>query len=246
MGNFISYYMESSTHNQLYNYISQLEQIPDNDISDNHISDNHISNNHISDNSISDNSISLLPVKYYKLYIYINSESKQLHELYTNAAYKHNLAVENYINALTTNQPSMENYCFDAGFDLFCPQDTESIGSQKLMLDHLIQTSMMVAGENNQFVSYYLYARSSLPLKTPLRLANSVGIIDSGYRGHIKAVFDNIMGYDFMEYTINFGTRLLQICPPNLEYPMKIIIVNNPNDLGETHRGNAGFGSTGV
>ena len=29
-------------------------------------------------------------------------------------------------------------------------------------------------------------------LRTPLRLANSVGIIDAGYRGNICAVVDNI------------------------------------------------------
>jgi dUTP pyrophosphatase len=98
----------------------------------------------------------------------------------------------------------------------------------------------------NIYVSYYLYSRSSTPLKTPLRLANSVGIIDSGYRGHIKAVFDNKNDYDFMEYNIEFGSRLTQLCPPNLEYPMKINIVNNIESLGITNRGTGGFGSTGI
>ena len=45
------------------------------------------------------------------------------------------------------------------------------------------------------YVSYYLYPRSSVSTKTPLRLANSVGIIDSGYRGNIKAVFDINQSY---------------------------------------------------
>ena len=140
----------------------------------------------------------------------------------------------------------MEKYCFNAGFDLFCPQDTESIGSQKVVLDHKIKCCMRIVGENQQFVSYYLYSRSSLPLNTPLRLANNVGIIDSGYRGNIKGIFDNIAGYDFMDYVIEFGTRLLQICPPNLEYPMKITIVDNLDELGVTDRGEGGFGSTGI
>ena len=77
-------------------------------------------------------------------------------------------------------------------------------------------------------------------------LANSVGIIDSGYRGNIKGIFYNIAGYDFMDYVIEFGTRLLQICPPNLEYPMKITIVDNLDELGVTDRGEGGFGSTGI
>ena len=37
---------------------------------------------------------------------------------------------------------------------------------------------------------YYSYPRSSIS-KTPLLLANNVGIIDSGYRGNIKVAFDN-------------------------------------------------------
>ena len=47
------------------------------------------------------------------------------------------------------------------------------------------------------YVGYYLYSRSSTGSKTPLRLSNSVGIIDSGYRGNIKACFDNINNSDF-------------------------------------------------
>ena len=43
---------------------------------------------------------------------------------------------------------------------------------------------------NNNYVGFYLYMRSSTASKTPLRLANNVGIIDSGYRGNIKALFD--------------------------------------------------------
>lgn len=235
MGNFISYYMNSSLAEQnLYDYI--------------HVSDaeNQTDQTHfLIDQKESQSQLLLQIPKHYNFYIYIDSESQQLKDLYVNAAHKHNLVVENYLEALTNNEPYMEKYCFNAGFDLFCPEDIESIGGQKLVLDHKIKCCMRLVGENQQFVSYYLYSRSSLPLKTPLRLANNVGIIDSGYRGNIKGVFDNIQGYDFMDYIIEFGTRLLQICPPNLEYPMKIIIVDNPSHLGETDRGEGGFGSTG-
>ena len=68
----------------------------------------------------------------------------------------------------------------------------------------------------------------------------------SGYRGNIKANFDNIKGYDFMEYELEIGDRFVQLCPPNLEYPMKVYIVDNINSLGvNTLRGDGGFGSTG-
>ena len=84
---------------------------------------------------------------------------------------------------------------------------------------------------------YYLYSRSSLS-KTPLRLANSVGIIDSSYRGEIMAAVDNISEKDF---EIKQGQRLFQLCSPTLE-PINYIITDN---LSETKRGEGGFGSTG-
>ena len=237
MGNFISYYMNSSlTQQDLYDYI----QVSD--------AENQTDQTHFEiyeKESEPEPELPLQIPKHYNFYVYIDSESQELKDLYVNAAYKNNLVVENYLEALANFEPCMEKYCFNAGFDLFCPEDTESIGAQKVVLDHKIKCCMRVVGENEQFVSYYLYSRSSLPLKTPLRLANNVGIIDSGYRGNIKGVFDNIAGYDFMDFTIEFGTRLLQICPPNLEYPMKIIIVDEVSNLGETERGEGGFGSTG-
>tara|TARA_B110000008_G_C16942220_1_gene552956 strand:+ start:683 stop:1363 length:681 start_codon:yes stop_codon:yes gene_type:complete len=185
-----------------------------------------------------------LPIipKFYELFIYIDHDSPELKDLYVNSVHKHNKIVDDYLIAITNNETNMEQYCFNAGFDLFCPEDTESIGAQKVTLDHKIVTCMKL---KNIYVSYYLYSRSSTPLKTPLRLANSVGVIDSGYRGHIKAVFDNKNDYDFMEYNIEFGSRLAQLCPPNLEYPMKIYIVHDIHSLGSTNRGDGGFGSTG-
>jgi dUTP pyrophosphatase len=100
-------------------------------------------------------------------------------------------------------------------------------------------------------VSYYLYPRSSIS-KTPLLLANSVGIIDRGYIGSIKAAFRNTYltqnwvhgDSDEKEdygYTIQKGERLVQICGPLL-LPIKIKFVDS---LDPTERGEGGFGSTG-
>ena len=94
-----------------------------------------------------------------------------------------------------------------------------------------------------QNVGYYLYARSSTGSKTPLRLANHVGIMDSGYRGDVMGVFDN---WCKDAYNVSAGQRLLQICPPDISYPTYVIIVNNMDDLGTTSRGSKGFGSSGV
>lgn len=261
MGNFISYYMNLSfSQQQLYDYIKDTNIDTDTDQETNFVineykpkSDSNNKSYPKNENDLesslpsdSEPELTLQIPKYYNLFIYIDSDSQELKDLYINSAYKHNLIVENYLQALANYEPFMEKYCFNAGFDLFTPEDTKSFGCQKLLLDYKIKCCMRVVAENQQFVSYYLYSRSSLPLKTPLRLANNVGIIDSGYRGNITGIFDNIEDYDFMNHVVEFGTRLLQICPPNLEYPMKVIIVDNLSDLGETARGSGGFGSTGI
>lgn len=130
----------------------------------------------------------------------------------------------------------------NAGFDLFCPETiTVSESDGTFCLDTKIVCSMKSGSgplSERENHSYYLYPRSSI-VKTPLRLANSVGIIDSGYRGTIKAVFD--VKSDF---TIEKYSRLVQICSPTLDR-LIVSIVDNIEDLGITERGDGGFGSTG-
>ena len=87
------------------------------------------------------------------------------------------------------------------------------------------------------YVPYYLYPRSSIS-KTPLRMSNSVGIIDAGYRGNLMASVDNVSGED---YQIQRGQRLFQICPWN-DFKVTLEVVD---ELSDSDRGNGGFGSTG-
>jgi dUTP pyrophosphatase len=102
-------------------------------------------------------------------------------------------------------------------------------------IDFQIQCEM--TNEKGELVSYYLYPRSSIS-KTPLMMANSVGIIDAGYRGNIMAKVRNMSS---SETPINQGEKLFQICSPTLE-PIKIKIVEK---LTDSSRGDGGFGSTG-
>ena len=89
-------------------------------------------------------------------------------------------------------------------------------------------------------VGYFLYPRSSTGTKTPLRLANSVGVIDAGYRGNYIAAFDNIRAAWFK---VEKGQKLVQICAPNITYPLRVEIVKELDLI--TVRGAGGFGSTG-
>lgn len=89
--------------------------------------------------------------------------------------------------------------------------------------------------------SYWLMPRSSI-VKTPLRMANSMGLIDKGYRGELLACVDNRseLNTNNSHYQVNRGERLFQIVGPTLE-PVTYELVD---ELSETSRGEGGFGST--
>jgi len=124
----------------------------------------------------------------------------------------------------------------DAGLDLYCPGDMIIEPGDTKQIDLKIQCEGFSENDGRN-VCYYLYPRSSIS-KTPLRLANSVGIIDAGYRGNIIAAVDN-RGNE--PYQIKKGQRLFQIVGRYLE-PIDLYLVE---ELSDSERGNEGFGSTG-
>lgn len=83
-----------------------------------------------------------------------------------------------------------------------------------------------------------LYVRSSLGTKRDIVLANGTGIIDSDYRGWIKAKLRN---NSRKRVEITRGERIVQLV-------VQPVITNNPaeaDELPATERGAGGFGSTG-
>lgn len=84
-----------------------------------------------------------------------------------------------------------------------------------------------------------LFPRSGNAAKKGLTLANSVGVIDSGYRGEVKGIMVNL-GSD--PVTINSGERIMQL----VLVPFLSAVVTPVLELDETERGENGFGSTGV
>jgi dUTP pyrophosphatase len=197
---------------------------------------------------------------YFRLKLYIGEEEDKqkqqprcLSEMYKVAALETNKILERYKMG--------ERVRFDAGFDLFAPEDC-TVGDNVVAykLDHGVQCSMEKVEfrdgiEVSNPVGYYLYPRSSMGTKTPLSLANSVGVIDSGYRGNIiaalhctrtplitsRGTFRRDPGYKVTKFQ-----RLVQLCPPDLSYPMEVVIVDTEEELGDAGaRGRGGFGSTG-
>lgn len=84
----------------------------------------------------------------------------------------------------------------------------------------------------------HIAPRSSIGAKTPLRLSNMLGVIDSGYRGPLIVMFDNISDFD---YTINAGDRIAQLwITPSYRFKPQVV-----DTLDETDRGEGGLGSSG-
>jgi dUTP pyrophosphatase len=82
-----------------------------------------------------------------------------------------------------------------------------------------------------------IFPRSSVST-TGLILSNSVGVIDSGYRGEIKCRFKAIP-----QTTIyNVGERIAQI----IIVPYPQIELEEVLELSSTERGEGGYGSTGA
>jgi hypothetical protein len=200
---------------------------------------------------------------YLKIYIVNDNELK---EKYIEHIYNHLAKLFNKVSEM------------DAGFDILSPKPSDDIEYQryggircfdnkwgetkspvnkvdfrvKCSAQMYILNKFRLSNEQPRFIKhntgYYMYPRSSLS-KTNLRLANSTGIIDSGYRGNLIGMFDlvHVNNHDKLyDYLIEPYTRLLQICAPSL-VPIYVELVDNEDDLGSrTSRGDGGFGSTGI
>ena len=175
-------------------------------------------------------------VMYLKLYVSNNDES--LKDRYMNAAAAHNAKV------LDPN-----NSFLDAGFDLFVPYNSDAINNNNhntyiypIKISHEVKCCAQMFTDSNKVYNtgFYMDPRSSIS-KTSYRLANSRGIIDSGYRGNLIGMFDKVGN----PTPIEKYDRLLQICAPGL-VPIFVEIVNSIEELGEeTQRGTGGIGSSG-
>ena len=119
----------------------------------------------------------------------------------------------------------------DAGLDLFIMK------RQIIKPGHTSIIKLEIACENIEMKPYFLMPRSSIS-KTPLRLCNSIGLIDAGYRGEIMAVVDNIKT---VSYEIKPGERLFQL----VAIDGSKISFSLVNELTSSERGDGGFGSTG-
>jgi dUTPase len=207
----------------------------------------------------------------YELYVYLskNQDDAEWAARYKQKVEEHNRKV------LEADAPDAA----DSGFDLFMPTNGEEYGygvdnliSRQFITNPGITSSSGVDGARGLNMGvrccmraatatstpapcgFYLYPRSSIS-KTRMRLANSVGIIDAGYRGDLIAAVDTIGFFGSTDIwhvwketlsPIKKYDRYFQVCAPDLS-PFLVHIVETEQDLSPpTSRGSGGFGSTGV
>ena len=132
----------------------------------------------------------------------------------------------------------------DAGMDLIATSIISDTPTQ-------ITYGLGVALEIPKGFVGLVFPRSSIR-KTGLQLSNSVGVIDSGYRGELQATFNKLFGgevmYDEMKVKetqpndfYKVGDRVAQI----MIIPHPEIEFEEADELSDTERGEGGFGSTG-
>jgi dUTP pyrophosphatase len=137
----------------------------------------------------------------------------------------------------------------DSGLDLFVVQDQVILPGETALVDLGVRCQSVSVSDNKPkwwcfgkseelvYHSYFLLPRSSIS-KTPLMMRNSIGLIDAGYLGNIKAPLYNTSNEPFY---LKRGQRYVQLIQADLS-PITMEIVQT---LRETTRGSGGFGSSG-
>lgn len=119
----------------------------------------------------------------------------------------------------------------DAGMDLTITREIENTS-------FVVTYGFGLAMEIPKGYVGLVFPRSSIR-NQELLLSNSVGVIDSGYRGEIQATFKKTNGLDSMKYKV--GERGAQI----IIIPFPKVTMIESDGLSNTERGQGGFGSTG-
>lgn len=144
----------------------------------------------------------------------------------------------------------------DSGMDIYAVDDyVIHPGETKL-----IPTGIKVAVPNGYEIQ--IRPKSGRALKTKMRIANSIGTVDAGFRGELQVIIENIespikdITYDFddngrpiitsilrgSDMTIGKGEKFAQLVL--MEVPKAVLF--QVENLDDTERGNGGFGSTNL
>lgn len=120
-----------------------------------------------------------------------------------------------------------------AGFDLYTIEDVEIQPGETKQ----IRTGLIF--EIPEGYEIQIRPRSGMSLKTPLRISNAPGTIDSDYRGEVMIIAENT---SIVPFSVEKGTRIAQGVLQKVPQAEFIEV----EKVSETERGEGGFGSTGI
>ena len=122
-----------------------------------------------------------------------------------------------------------------AGMDLYaCIDESLTLAPGQLAM---IPTGLAIELPDSGCAAF-LYARSGLGVKHGVCLSNGVGVIDSDYRGEVCVGLCNVSD---KPYVIEPMERIAQM----VIAPVIVPEITEAESLGDTERGEGGFGSTG-
>lgn len=125
-------------------------------------------------------------------------------------------------------------YVGDAGLDLRAAEDAVLKPFERRMV------SCGIAMAIPQGYAGFVLPRSGLAAKHGISIVNAPGLIDSNYRGEIKAILINLDSQTPFE--IKHGDRIAQLVIMQTP-PVDLVEVD---ELSQTDRGIGGFGSSGI
>ena len=145
------------------------------------------------------------------------------------------------VHDLITAQLAIHRYS-DSGFDI--PMESFMVPVFVKSYSFPLGIRVSAVDANGNHMPCLLLPRSSI-YRTRFRMANSIGLIDSGYRGEVQAKVD-VMTIPPPLETGEKGTRMFQICQHNFLPWKRIVIVSSLTELptASDTRGEGGFGST--
>lgn len=136
------------------------------------------------------------------------------------------------IKVLDKNCIPRKAHSIDAGFDVKARNEFVIPPKETVMIPTGVCVEIPVG------MVGLLFPRSSIS-KTPLRMCNSVGVIDSGFTGEIKVPLQNT--HHNLMIHINQYDKIAQL----VVVPLADVSIEIVDELEESERGNGGFGSTG-
>ncbi len=122
----------------------------------------------------------------------------------------------------------------DAGLDLYCTRDLVLAPGERSAVGTGIAIALPAG------YAAFVHPRSGLAMRHGLTMVNAPGTVDAGYRGEISVL---LLNTDPREpISLRRGDRIAQLVVQRVAD----VVLHEVERLPGSHRGQGGFGSTGV